>query len=51
VVTTIIPYFEGLFLGVFIWLGVGSSYPISKARSILYVHPNPNLILSSPQIV
>jgi hypothetical protein len=49
VVATIMPYFERLFLGDFSWLEVGSSYPLSKARSILFVQLNPHLIPSSPQ--
>jgi hypothetical protein len=51
VVATIMSYFERLFLGDFSWLEVGSSYPLSKARSILYVQINPHLILPSPQII
>jgi hypothetical protein len=49
VVTTIMPYFERWFPGYFSWLEVGSSYPLSKARSILFFQLNPHLIPSSPQ--
>jgi hypothetical protein len=45
----IIPYFERLFPRYFSWLEVGSSYPLSKARSILFVQLNPHMIISSPK--